>query len=204
MSINPNRNVNKCSVRSKRYTATIILLGVLSCLSATAQTTIKTGEVIVRGNVYQILDKDFIKVSFAEGSAELSNGSLTALADFAKTTRGVAKIDRFIVASWSDKNYPTKGEVSKGQKKLAELRAEHIKGALSAAGAEKVDTFEMTKQPNWIQRAFSTETAEINNQGMDLTANERLMKEIGKQLHDKGGPSTAVIVAKFKNEVSTK
>jgi hypothetical protein len=80
-------------------------------------------------------------------------------------------------------------------------RADRIKSSLKAAGAANIDTFEMTKQPNWIQRAFSTETAEIKNKGLSVTHDEKLLKEIGQRLRSKGGPRTAIIVAKFKNEV---
>ncbi len=59
----------------------------------------------------------------------------------------------------------------------------------------------MTMQPNWIQRAFSTETAEIKDKGLSATHNQKLLKEIGQRLRDKGGPRTAIVVAKFKNEV---
>jgi hypothetical protein len=61
----------------------------------------------------------------------------------------------------------------------------------------------MTKQPNWIQRAFNTETAELKNKGSNYSENDRLSKEIGQRLHEKGGPDTAVIVARFKNEVAS-
>ena len=64
-----------------------------------------------------------------------------------------------------------------------------------------IDTYEMTKQPNWIQRAFSTDTAEVKNKGKTFTANDQLLKEIGRKLRSSGGPGTVVIVAKFKNEV---
>lgn len=195
---------NKTPIQLSAQAMLLFLSVLFGFISTHADSTVKTGEIVVKQNVYQILDKDLIKISFKEGSAELTNESLTALADFTKATRNESKIDRYIVASWSDRNYPIRGEVSKDQRKLAELRADHIKGALAGAGAANVDTFEMTKRPNWIQRAFSTETAEIKDKGINLTANQRLLKEIGKRLRDEGGPSTAVVVAKFKNEVSTR
>ena len=183
--------------------AAALIIGLGNVTSAYGESTVKKSEVVMVENVYEILDKDLIKISFAEDSSELSNQSLTALSDFAKATKGEAKIERYIVATWSDQNYPKTGEVSETQRKLAELRAVRIKDALGAAGAKKVDTFEMTKQPNWIQRVFSTETAEIKNKGMSSTANQRLLKEIGQKLRKNGGPHMAVVVAKFKNEVST-
>jgi len=83
------------------------------------------------------------------------------------------------------------------------LRAENIKKALGASAQETIKTYEMTKRPNWIQRAFSTRTAELKGKGLSVTKNERLLKDIGQRLQDKGGPRTAVIVARFNNEVSS-
>ena len=172
--------------------------------STFAESTVKIGEVLTTESLFQILDKDLIKISFVDGSAVLSNESLTALADFAKATSSESKVDRYIVATWADQEYPASGELSRDQRSLADLRSKHIEKALGAAGAQKIHTFEMTKRPNWIQRAFSTETAEIKNKGRNTTRNERLLKEIGQRLRDKGGPRTAVVVARFKNEVSSK
>jgi hypothetical protein len=192
---------NRTPTRWGARAATVLWLVIFGSTAAHAQAVVKTGEVTVKQSVYQILDKDLTKVSFSEGSTELIKESLAELADFAKVTRNEAQVDRYIVASWSDKNYPTKGEVSEGQRKLAERRSAHVKDALRAAGAENVDTFEMTKHPNWIQRVFSTDAAVIKNEGMNVTADERLLKEIGTRLRDKGGPRTTVIIAKFKREV---
>ncbi len=182
-----------------------VLFFVLSYLTNVfAESIVESEEVVVVENVYKIIDKDLIRNSFDKGSSELSDQSRSALVNFSKLTRKEANVDRFIVASWSDENYPSKGQLSSAQKKLAEMRAEHIKSALESTGKAEVDSFEMTKQPNWIQRVFSTETAEIKDQGLNMTSNQRLLKEIGKKLQDKGVPMSAVVVAKFKNEISAK
>jgi hypothetical protein len=179
------------------------MMGLFSLSSAYAESEVKTGDVDISVKQYQILDKDLVTISFSEGSAALSSDSVKALSNFAKTTNGESKVDRYIVAAWADQGYPTKGELSRDQRKLADMRAENIKKALEASAKEKISTFEMTKKPNWIQRAFSTQSAEVKGKGLSVTNNERQLKEVGKRLEEKGGPSTAVIVAKFKSEVST-
>jgi hypothetical protein len=183
--------------------AAAVLATLVSHNGAFAESEVKTGEVVVSGTQYQILDKDLATISFDEGSAVLSDSSMKALSDFAKATNGESKVDHYIVASWGDQDFPAKGELSRSQRKLADLRANNIKKVLGSATSEKIKTFEMTKQPNWIQRAFSTETAELKSKGASNTSSERVLKEIGQRLHDKGGPRTAVIVARFSNEVST-
>jgi hypothetical protein len=167
---------------------------------AGAETVVEKGQVDVQGDVYQVLDKDMTKVTFSSGSSTLPGAELATLSAFVQATKGEAKLDRFLVAAWGDKPYPEKGELSSGQRKLAEARATHIMKALQASGATTVDTFEMTKHPNWLQRVFSTETAEVKGKGMSTTHNERLLKELGERIRTKGGPGTAVIIAKFKNE----
>lgn len=195
---------NRISVSLVIKTTILVLFGLLYSISAYTKSIVRSGEAVVIEDIYKILDKDLIKISFTKGSSELSDESRTALVNFSKSTRNEYKVDRFIIASWSDLNYPSKGELSAPQNELAELRAKHIKSALQSTGAEQVDSFIMTKRPNWIQRAFSTETAEIKNQGSNRTSNQRLLKSVGKKLKENGGPMSAVVVAKFTNEVSVK
>ena len=187
----------------KGLVAILVFVGIFSTTTSFSESVVESGQVIAAITQYQLLDKDLVQVKFIEGSATLSKSALDALSDFVKNTQGQASVNHFIVASWADQNYPAKGELSRTQRKLALLRSENIKKALEAAGSAKVKTFEMTKQPNWIQRAFNTESAELKRKGSSKTENERLLKEIGQRLHDKGGPTTAVVVARFTNEMST-
>ena len=188
---------------SKVLIATLAFAGILSTNTSFSESVVKTGEVIEAVTEYQLLDKDLVQVKFIAGSAELSKSSLDAISDFVKTTQAQTAVNHFIVASWADQDYPAKGKLSRTQRKLASLRADNIKKVLEASGSAKIKTFEMTKQPNWIQRAFNTESAELKRKGSSKTQNERLLKEIGQRLHDKGGPTSAVIVARFRNEIST-
>jgi hypothetical protein len=181
--------------------ALIVLLGIPR---AFAEAEVKTGDMIVHGTQDQILDKDLVTIKFDKGSAKLSEESRKELANFATSTQAEAKVDQYIVASWADQDYPAKGELSRSQRKLADLRAKNIKKVLAAsAGSEPIKTYEMTKQPNWIQRAFNTPTAELKDRGSKTGEKEPLTIQIGQRLHDEGGPNTAVIVARFKNEIAT-
>ena len=191
------------TTQRNRTTTTIALtLGLIAANGAHAEAVVEKGQIRTEDHIYQILDKDLASIKFAEGSAVLADSDMANISAFVKATYNESKVDRYLVAAWADKDYPDKGELSTGQRKLAALRAAHIKDALTAAGAGKIDIFEMTKQPNWIQRAFGTETAEIKNKGANITSHQKLLKEIGTRLHDKGGAHMAVIVAKFKDEVA--
>lgn len=178
-----------------------LLVGLSGVGSVYGQTVVQQDEVRVVDRVYQILDKDIVKVAFNEKSSVISDSSMAALADFVKATKDESKVERYLVAAWSDQETPVKGELSKAQRNLAVSRADRVKKALGASGATKVDTFEMTKQPNWIQKVFSTETAEIKGKGMSITDNDKLIKDIGLRLRQSGGPRMVVVIAKFKNQV---
>jgi hypothetical protein len=178
-----------------------LLAGLCGATGIYAQAVVETGTFIASDQFYRTIDKDMAKITFDEGSPDLSNESFATLADFVKKANSESKVDRFVVATWSDDAYPAKGELTHKKRELAESRSENIKKGLSAKGITNVDFFEMTKQPNWLQRVFSTKTAEIKNKGSNSTPHERLLKEIGQKLREQGGPRTAVIVAKFKNEI---
>lgn len=205
-----NMNISKVeSSHLKTFTSTLLLASFLGACpmvmnpTAFAESVVKTGEAMESMSQYQILDQDLLKVKFNEGSAVLSKDSLAALSDFVKTTKGEARIDHYIVASWADQDFPVQGKLSHRAQKLAELRSKNIKKVLDNLGSTHTNTFEMTTQPNWIQRAFSTETAELKGKGSSNTDNERLSKQIGQRLHDKGGPDSALIIARFKGQVSS-
>jgi hypothetical protein len=182
--------------------AAVTMMFAYACVSS-ADTRVRTERELVSVSQYKVIHGDLVTISFKEGSAALSDESMKAISDFAKNAKGQSTVDSYIVASWADRDYPAKGELSIGQRQLADSRSTNIKRALSASTSETIDTFQMTKQPNWIQRVFSTDAAELKGQDVDSKKNPSLMKDIGKRLQDSGGPRTAVIVAKFRNEVST-
>jgi hypothetical protein len=191
------------TITFKKNLASVGILFAALCAvpDARASAIVETGKFVASDTFYKVVNKDVVKITFDVGSAEISNETFATLADFVTAANAEAKVDRYLVATWADQPYPAKGELSKAQRKLADLRSENIKKGLSVKGVNNVDTFEMTEQPNWIQRTFSTEVAEIKSKGRGNTQHERLLKEIGQKLRDQGGPRTAVIVAKFKNEV---
>ena len=185
------------SYKSVLSSTALMVIGLTGAQSVLSQPVVQKQEVRVINRIYQILDKDMVKVTFDENSANISDSSMTAVTDFVKATAAESKVERYLVAAWADKEIPAKGQLSSGQQKLATSRANRLQKALGAAGATNIGTFEMTSQPNWIQKTFSTETAEIKGKGLSVTDNEILLKEIGQKIRNNGGPRTAVIIAKF-------
>lgn len=124
-------------------------------------------------------------------------GKLKAFVENMKTQ---APVEKFVIATWSDKDYPEKGKyLGSADIKLAEDRNTAIKAILDAAGVKDVEYFTMSTRPNWFQRYLSTTSAELKDgAGTDFLSNSA-MERVGEKLRARGGPSKSVIVAVFEN-----
>ncbi len=154
--------------------------------------------------VFQVIEKSSEVVTFPAGKATLSTEEAGKLTAFVANMKALAPVERFTVATWSDKEYPAKGKsLGKADIKLAKYRNEAIKVSLDAAGAKDVEYFTMTARPNWFQRYLSTETAELKGSAKTKFLTNEAMERMGEKLRARGGPSKSVIVAVFeKNHVS--
>lgn len=168
---------------------------------ASSQVAIKKGNVYFQEAELQSISKDMIAINFAEGGATVSQSDAENLAQFVGNTQSQGKVKRYIVAAWSDQNYPETGRLSAEQRQLAAHRAKQIKGLLRIEGTAKIVTYEMTKQPNWIQQAFGTEAVQIKKGSPNPRVNQRLSQNIGERLRSLGGPHKAVVAVVFKDEV---
>ena len=142
----------------------------------------------------KLLARDLETVVFGKGSAVLTASQKTSLDQFARRMANDARLDKMIVAAWSDTRDPQaigKKEVE-ADRKLAHARADAVKKALTADGIKNVSVYDVAETPNWFSAELGTPTA-----------NEAMMASIGEQLQQKGGAGTAVVVAKWKGEVAT-
>ena len=148
---------------------------------------------------YQLQDKDMTSISFTTNSAKLSKSEIQSVKSFVdrEKTAGT-KVDSYIVAAWSDQDYTGTKQTS-GEQKLANNRAKAVEKALKDAGAKSVSTYEMTDDPSWIAKVFSTIDAELKGAGRTSTTDEKALSEIGQTLRSKGGPGKVVVIAKFKS-----
>jgi hypothetical protein len=139
-------------------------------------------------------------VKFATGSTEITDAERTSLRAFVTAAKANGKVDKFIVAAWSDEEMP-KGDnkLTDKQRHLADDRNHAVKQALKDADAGDVEAFSMAERPNWIQKTFNTEGAQLKGQGKIKDAAEQITAQIGDRLRSKGGPGTAVIVAKYES-----
>ncbi|HET9241280.1 MAG TPA: hypothetical protein VFO10_28705 [Oligoflexus sp.] len=144
------------------------------------------------------LEKESVAVEFPKGSAELPAAEQTRISDWTRAWKQEKDIDKIIVAAWSDEPYPAQSttRLSEASRDLAEKRADTVEDLIEKSGISDVDTFSMAEKPNWFQKAFATDAAQIKgavpNKRMDSLNEDR----IRKILDAKGGPSKAVIIVK--------
>lgn len=146
--------------------------------------------------VFDLIDKESVTVGFSKNSAEVSDSEKTTLRAAVKAVMNDKKIDRVIVAAWSDSALPTdeKIKLSDGAIKLANQRAINIKKVLLDVGAKNVDVFSMAVQPNWIQKAFKTDSAQIKESLKGKGVTDNVDKLIADKLAAKGGPGKAAVI----------
>ncbi len=154
--------------------------------------------------VFEVIEKKSEVVTFPTGQATLSTEDADKLKTFVVNMKALAPVEKFVVATWSDKDYPGKGKsLGSADVKLAKNRNTAIKASLDAAGAKDVEYFAMTVQPNWFQRYLSTQTAELKGSAKTKFLASEATQRLGDKLRARGGPSKSVIVAVFeKNHVA--
>ncbi len=152
----------------------------------------------IQTKVYELLDKDMTAIKFAKGSDALTDSERQTIRAFVTAAKNNGKVDKFIVATWSDQEMP-KGDakLNEKQKNLADDRSHAVKQALKEAGAADVEGFSMAERANWIQKTFNTEGAQLKGAGKAKDAEDQVVVQIGDRLRSKGGPGSAVIVAKY-------
>lgn len=178
--------------------------GTLSQKVESAKTQVSAAVDEAKSKIFQWLDKEHVTLNFKNGSTTLEQSELDELKTLVDASKNKAAIEKVMVATWSDKEYPAgQGEkLAEADTKLAEQRAETIKKALSGLGVAKVETYSMAEHPNWISKAFNSEQAKVKGEGTVKSADDQLASEIGKKLRENGGPGTAVVLVRRAGDFS--
>lgn len=157
----------------------------------------------IRVDIFEVIEKNSDAVTYDQGKSDLTDAEKKDLQAFVSKMQAQAPVEKFVVAAWADADYPASGEeLPKEARKLADERAKKVESALKEAGAEKVDAYEMTKRPNWFQKAFATESAEVKGGARQDMWTDDVMMKVGETLRAKGGPGKTVVVARFKGAVA--
>jgi hypothetical protein len=172
-------------------------------VAAHAENKVGSAVTDVKEKLFQWMDKHSVSVNFDKGSAVVSDGQrsdLKALVEAARTDGAISKI---IVAAWSDKDYPARGEqLTDLDRKLASEREKSVATVLLQLGVKDVETHSMAEYPTWISKTFNTRDAKVKGTGQVNDADDALALEIGKKMRDKGGAEKAVVYVQREGELA--
>jgi hypothetical protein len=166
------------------------------------QTVVPKATVVSTYTIYDVIEKSSSTVDFEKGKSSLSDAQKAELATFLAEKKAQAAIDKLVVAAWSDQDYPPNGDkLGKGAIDLAQARADAVEQALQDAQADNVEVFLMTERPNWFQKVFATEGAEIKGKTKAEWLTNEEMVRAGERLRAKGGPGKVVVLVMFEGQV---
>jgi hypothetical protein len=153
---------------------------------------------------FKLIDKDAMTIKFDQGKFSISDNDKTALRAIVEKAQTSKQFDRFVVAAWSDSEYPDKGVVlSKAKRTLATDRIKAVKDVLKNAGAQTVDTYSFAEHPTWLGKVFNSENAQIKREaGLMKTPGDQSVAELGREVRTHGGPQTAVVILVDKGSMS--
>lgn len=139
------------------------------------------------------------EITFEEGKATLTDTSKQEIRDFIKTARDQGKIGEVKVAVWADREYPSPDtKASNTDIKLANDRATELKNFLrKELAVNYVNTYNMTKRPNALQKFMHTPTANMKNTMEKMGAAPTTEKETGL-FNQKAQASKAVMMIYMK------
>jgi uncharacterized protein (DUF1800 family) len=121
------------------------------------------------------------EIAFDEGKATLTDSAKKEISEFVKTAKDKGKIHEMKVAVWADREYPAKDtKASKADVSLADERAKNLKEYLKKELAvNNVNTYNMTKRPNEMQKFLRTQTAETKETMEKMGAAPSTSKDTG-------------------------
>ena len=139
--------------------------------------------------------QDFVEIVFQNASSLLSDDAKESLNLIIQQTRQDEIIDRVIVLSWSDQEYPSKKlkRLPKIQKELAEKRNKAIAKYIKILKDVNIDSYNMAVRPNTLSKLFNTTDSKLKTSllaaGLPTTSDSN--QYAGKASH-------AVILLKVK------
>ncbi len=153
----------------------------------------------LKTELFKLIDKDTAKVDFDKGSAKISDGERSDLKALVDSLQSDATVETYVVAAWSDKDYPAANgaKLPAADRKLADARKDAVVKALKALGAKKVEGHSMAEHPTWIAKVFTTSDATVKGaKEANADADQLSTEGVAKQIKDKGGAGTVVVIAK--------
>ncbi|MBI2520925.1 MAG: hypothetical protein HYV97_10925 [Bdellovibrio sp.] len=140
-------------------------------------------------------------ISFDTGRHELSSSDMQKLRTLIQEAQARGEISKVEVAAWSDVKHPTKGDLSKSSRDLADRRIKSIKTTLrrDLGKMKYISSFNMAESANWLARFFNTSEAELDAV-FAKRENGALEREDFLIIKREGAPSKAVVVLKVEHK----
>jgi hypothetical protein len=141
-------------------------------------------------------------INFDEKSAELSGGEKTTLRSVVNAVRKDDKVQKVIVAAWSDRQLPNNNDAKlpEADQELAKQRMDAVAKALTEMGVGEVETYNMAENPNWMSDVFNTKDAQVKDVVRKDKKADETANVIGAKINEKGGPSKAVVIVVGEND----
>lgn len=138
-------------------------------------------------------------LDFGMNSSTLTMADQEKLSNLVKKAKEKGEISKIEVAVWSDKEHPAKGDLSKSDRELAEMRANHIKDVLKKdlGHTRHVTVFNMAEGSSWVAKMFHTSEAELNSE-FAKRGKDSLKREDFQIIKREGAPSKAVVIFTIK------
>lgn len=148
------------------------------------------------------VDRHASTVYFDNKSAMIPSIEKMRIQDWANAYKNSNVTPKVVVASWSDKDYPNSpnAELNQSDRSLADMRNQSIKDALKEVGITSVETFNMAVRPNWFQRTFSSDSAQIKGEAKDRNWDDKNEARMAAILKRRGGPSSSVLILRPLND----
>lgn len=108
---------------------------------------------------------DFVEIQFKKGSTFLSDFSKSSLGSLINVASHEGKIDKIIILSWSDEEYPSKQlkVLPKKQKELALKRNKVIEEYINTMRSVDISTYNMAERPNVISKLFKSTDSNLKD-----------------------------------------
>jgi hypothetical protein len=138
-------------------------------------------------------------IEFAKGTSTLSMNDETRLRELVMNSKIQGFDYKIEVAVWSDKAHPKKGNLSKADIKLADLRATQIKNAIEMdqGNTRNVSVFNMADGAHWLARTFNTNDAELDS-AFAKRGTSQIKRDDFRIIKAEGGPMKAVVLVTVK------
>jgi hypothetical protein len=146
--------------------------------------------------LFELVDKESIKVNFKSGSAEVSVGEQNDLKALVAARQKKGPIARVIIAAWSDKDYPARKEeqLTAQDRSLALERGANLVSVLKGFGISNLETYSMAEYPAWISTTLTIKTSKAKGSNTNKDQDDARTQEIAKKLKNRGGKGKAVVL----------